>query len=73
MPVAAVVWWLPSNATTTINSVGPGVRVPPWSDFEFICTNKKGSTEVLRAPRVGRHNSIRRESTREERAEVFAI
>ena len=25
----------------TLNSVGPGVRIPPWSDLEFIRKNKK--------------------------------
>ena len=41
----------------TINSVGPGVRIPLW-DFEFF-RKKKKKDPLLRARSVGRHNSTR--------------
>ena len=31
--------WLPSNAT--INCVDPGVRIPPWWDFDLFATIKR--------------------------------
>ena len=62
---ALAVWCLSSNAIS-INSVDPGVRIPPWWECEF---SKGKRNQLLRAW----VSAIRRESTRQEWAEVFSL
>ena len=74
-----MVWWLPSNAA--VNSVGPGVRSNPTVVRLWIYLQQnKIKYSGVKAKRMNCWDrrltawvgTIRRESTREERVEVFS-